>query len=323
MASSSNKIDINKSQNINKESEVAVLSILDKSYFNRNTPEVNFEIPSKLLSSFEEPNSSQNNNITLFNVLYNSLINKDHKSFSFCIQQSNETLIEDTVKQMNSDCLGKFLEKSVDIFQSNSFYAKMIMPWFQNIIIYKKLEIFRQKNIENLKKIQLYIKDKIKCFDALCILKTKINKINQIFCENKNEKKINDIIKEESKDENENDKPIIFKPLLTYYESEDEDDTKLKEIKKNKMEIEGFEEMEKDEEENEDNINIIGDENEKEESEEDDLDEEIDNMLLDENEEIKKKKLEKNIKKKEEFDGGDNEIENEENEEDNIDEEED
>ena len=316
MASSSNKIDINKSQNINKESEVAVLSILDKSYFNRNTPEVNFEIPSKLLSSFEEPNSSQNNNITLFNVLYNSLINKDHKSFLFCIQQSNETLIEDTVKQMNSDCLGKFLEKSVDIFQSNSFYAKMIMPWFQNIIRYKKLEIFRQKNIENLKKIQLYIKDKIKCFDALCILKTKINKINQIFCENKKDKKNFEIKKDESNEQNDNDKPIIFKPLLTYYESEDEDETKLKDMKKNKMEIEGFEEIEKGEEENEDNINIIGDENEKEESEEDDLDEEIDNMLLDENEEIRKKKLEKNKKKEKEDDKDDNENENEENEDD-------
>ena len=316
MASSSNKIDINKSQNINKESEVAVLSILDKSYFNRNTPEVNFEIPSKLLSSFEEPNSSQNNNITLFNVLYNSLINKDHKSFLFCIQQSNMTLIEDTVKQMNSDCLGKFLEKSVDIFQSNSFYAKMIIPWFQNILRYKKLEIFRKKNIENLKKIQIYIKDKIKCFDALCILKTKINKINQIFCENKKDKKNLEIKKDESNEQNDNDKPIIFKPLLTYYESEDEDETKLKDMKKNKMEIEGFEEIEKGEEENEDNINIIGDENEKEESEEDDLDEEIDNMLLDENEEIKKKKLEKNKKKEKEDDKDDIENENEENEDD-------
>jgi len=316
MASSSNKIEIAKSKNINKESEVEVLSIIDKSYFNRNTPEANFEIPSKLLSSFEEPNNSQNNNITLFNVLYNSLINKDHKSFLFCIQQSNMTLIEDTVKQMNSDCLGKFLEKSVDIFQSNSFYAKMIIPWFQNILRYKKLEIFRQKNIENLKKIQIYIKDKIKCFDALCILKTKINKINQIFCENKKDKKNIDIKKDETNDKNENDKPIIFKPLLTYYESEDEEETKLKDMKKNKMEIEGFEEIEKEEEENDDdNINIIGNENEKEESEEDDLDEEIDNMLLDENEEIKKKKIEKNKKKeKEEFD--DDENENEENEDD-------
>jgi len=298
MASSSKKIDISNSKNINKESEVEVLSIIDKSYFNRNTPESNFEIPSKLLSSFEEPNNSQNNNITLFNVLYNSLINKDHKSFLFCIQQSNMALIEDTVKQMNSDCLGKFLEKSVDIFQSNSFYAKMIIPWFQNILRYKKLEIFRQKNIENLKKIQIYIKDKIKCFDALCILKTKINKINQIFCE--------------TKEKNDNDKPIIFKPLLTYYESEDEAETKLKDMKKNKMEIEGFEEIEKEEEENEDNINIIGGENEKEESEEDDLDEEIDNMLLDENEEIKKKKLEKNKKEEKDDDIDDNE--NEENE---------
>ena len=314
MASSSNKIDISKSKNQNKESEVQVLSILDKSYFNRNTAESNFEIPSKLLSSFEEPNNSQNNNITLFNVLYNSLINKDHKSFLFCIQQSNMTLIEDTVKQMNSDCLGKFLEKSVDIFQSNSYYAKMIIPWFQNILRYKKLEIFRQKNIENLKKIQIYIKDKIKCFDALCILKTKINKINQIFCENKKAKKNTEIKNDESNDQNDNDKPIIFKPLLTYYESEDEEETKLKDIKKNKMEIEGFEEIEKDEEENEDNINIIGDEYEKEESEEDDLDEEIDNMLLDENEEIKKKKLEKNKKKEKDDDMDENE--NEENEDD-------
>ena len=316
MASSSNKIDISNSKNKNKESEVEVLSIIDKSYFNRNTPEENFEIPSKLLSSLEESNNSQNNNITLFNVLYNSLINKDHKSFLFCIQQSNMTLIEDTVKQMNSDCLGKFLEKSVDIFQSNSFYAKMIIPWFQNILRYKKLEIFRKKNIENLKKIQIYIKDKIKCFDALCILKTKINKINQIFCENKKDKKNFEIKKDESNEQNGNDKPIIFKPLLTYYESEDEDETKLKDMKKNKMEIEGFEEIEKGEEENEDNINIIGDENEKEESEEDDLDEEIDNMLLDENEEIRKKKLEKNKRKEKEDDKDDIENENEENEDD-------
>ena len=316
MASSSNKIDISNSKNKNKESEVEVLSIIDKSYFNRNTPEENFEIPSKLLSSLEESNNSQNNNITLFNVLYNSLINKDHKSFLFCIQQSNMTLIEETVKQMNSDCLGKFLEKSVDIFQSNSFYAKMIIPWFQNILRYKKLEIFRKKNIENLKKIQIYIKDKIKCFDALCILKTKINKINQIFCENKKDKKNFEIKKDESNEQNDNDKPIIFKPLLTYYESEDEDETKLKDMKKNKMEIEGFEEIEKGEEENEDNINIIGDKNEKEESEEDDLDEEIDNMLLDENEEIRKKKLEKNKKKEKEDDKDDIENENEENEDD-------
>ena len=316
MASSSNKIEIAKSKNINKESEVEVLSIIDKSYFNRNTPEENFEIPSKLLSSLEESNNSQNNNITLFNVLYNSLINKDHKSFLFCRQQSNMTLIEETVKQMNSDCLGKFLEKSVDIFQSNSFYAKMIIPWFQNILRYKKLEIFRKKNIENLKKIQIYIKDKIKCFDALCILKTKINKINQILCENKKDKKNFEIKKDESNEQNDNDKPIIFKPLLTYYESEDEDETKLKDMKKNKMEIEGFEEIEKDEEENEDNINIIGDENEKEESEEDDLDEEIDNMLLDENEEIRKKKLEKNKRKEKEDDKDDIENENEENEDD-------
>ena len=284
MSSSSNIIN---EKNINKESEVAILSILDKSYYNRNIPEINIEIPTKLISINESQEKVQNNIITLFNALYNSLINKDHKSFLFCIQQNNETLIEETVKQMNSDCLNKFIEKAVDIFQSNSFYSKMIMPWFKNILKHKKLEIFRKKNIENLKKIQIFIKDKIKCFDALCILKHKIGKINQIFNQNKKEKK--EINNNNNGDDN---KPIIFEPLLTYYESEDEDEIKKKEIKKNKMEIEGFEEVEKDEEEeeNEENINI---DNEKEESEEDYIDEEIDNMLMDDNEIIKNKKIEK------------------------------
>ena len=311
--SSSNQNDISKEKKLNKESEVAILSILDKSYYNKNTPENNFEFPSGLISSYEINEKSQDNNITLFNALYNSLINKDHKSFLFCIQQNNEVLIEETVKQMNSDCVGKFLEKSVDIFQSNSFYCKLILPWFKNIIKYKKLEIFRKKNIENLKKIRIFIQDKIKCFDALCVLKHKIGKINQIFCENKNDNNNLSSNKEKNKEEindiNNNDKPVIFEPLLTYYESDDEDETKKKEIKKNKMEIEGFEEVEKEEEEeNEENKEI---DNEKEESEEDDLDEEIDNMFLDENEKIKIKKMEqKEIKEKEE---SDEEEENEDN----------
>ena len=302
MSSSSN---ITNEKNIKKESEVAILSILDKSYYNRNIQEINIEIPSKLISSNETQEKAQNNIITLFNALYNSLINKDHKSFLFCIQQNNEILIEETVKQMNSDCLNKFIEKAVDIFQSNSFYSKMIIPWFQKILKHKKLEIFRKKNIENLKKIQIFIKDKIKCFDSLCILKHKIGKINQIFCDNNKEKKaINN-------DNDNNNKPVIFEPLLTYYESEDEDEAKNKEIKKNKMEVEGFEEIEKDEEEgeNEENINI---DNEKEESEEDYIDEEIDNMLMDDNEIIRNKKLEKKEKiEKDELNGEEEDEENE------------
>ena len=302
MSSSSN---ITNEKNIKKESEVAILSILDKSYYNRNIQEINIEIPSKLISSNETQEKTQNNIITLFNALYNSLINKEHKSFLFCIQQNNEILIEETVKQMNSDCLNKFIEKAIDIFQSNSFNSKMIIPWFKNILKHKKLEIFRKKNIENLKKIQIFIKDKIKCFDSLCVLKHKIGKINQIFCDNNKEKKpINN--------DNDNDnKPVIFEPLLTYYESEDEDEAKNKEIKKNKMEVEGFEEIEKDEEEeeNEENINI---DNEKEESEEDYIDEEIDNMLIDDNEIIRNKKLEKKDKiEKDELNGEEEDEENE------------
>ena len=316
--SSSNQNDITKEKNIKKESEVTILSILDKAYYNRNIQEKNFEIPPKLIPSFENQKEEQINNITLFNALYNSLINKDHKSFLFCIQQKNETLIEETVKQMNIDCLNKFIEKAVDIFQSNSFYSKMILPWLQNILKHKKFEIFRKKNIENLKKIQILIKDKIKCFDALCILKHKIEKINQLFCDNKKEKTNLDTKEDnnnnETKDINNNDKPIIFEPLLTYYESEDEDEAKMKDIKKNKMEIEGFEEVEKneEEEENEENNNM---DDEKEESEEDFIDEEIDNMFLDENEKIKSIKKDKNENKEKD--------EEKEKNEDNIEEEDD
>ena len=79
--SSSNPIDITNEKNIKKESEVTILSILDKSYYNRNIPEKNFEIPSKLISSSENEKEEQSNNITLFNALYNSLINKGRGIF--------------------------------------------------------------------------------------------------------------------------------------------------------------------------------------------------------------------------------------------------
>ena len=270
-----------------KDSEVAILSILEKSYYNKNIPEENLEILSKLLKE-EKTKTDSNNNITLFNALYNSLINKDHKSFLFCIQQDNETLIEETIKQMNNDCLGKFIEKSLDIFQSNSFYIKYILPWMQKIIKFKKINILTKYNIQNFVKIQMYIKDKIKCFNDLCILKQKMNKINEIFTPTEKEKSDNFLKKHKNEEEKNNlnsNKPIIFEPLLTYYESEDEEEMKENKKKKNKMEIEGFEEIEK---ENEEEDEKMEEENEKEESEEEDFDEEIDNMENSEKDKIKK-----------------------------------
>ena len=292
----------------NKETEVEVLSILEKSYFNNNIPEENFEIPSQLIKEEEAKNDSSNN-ITLFNALYNSLINKDHKSFLFCIQQNNDTLIEETVKQMNNDCLNKFIEKSLDIFQSNSFYTKNILPWMKKIIKLKKVNLLTKNNVENLCKIQIYINEKVKCFNNLCILRQKMNKINEIFSPIPKEKVENFLKKQKNEEEKNNSgdgKPVIFEPLLTYYESEDEDEIKEKEIKKNKMEIEGFEEVEK--ENNEENEEIEEEnENDKEDSDEDDFDEEIDNMEIEEN-----GKINKNNKKNKEL-----EDEEEENEDDN------
>ena len=308
MASSKVEMDIANKNKKESESEVAILSILEKSYYNKDIPEENFEIPEKLLKE-EIINNASNNNITLFNALYNSLINKDHKSFLFCIQQDNETLIEETIKQMNNDCLEKFIEKSLDIIQSNSFYSKNILPWMRNIFKFKKFNLLTKNNIENLIKIKMFINDKIKCFNNLCLLKQKMNKIKEMFCPDNSENSDTFLKKtknEEEKNDTNDSKPVIFEPLLTYYESEDENEAKENEIKKNKMEIEGFEEMEDNDNGEEDEE--MEEEDLKEESEEDDLDEEIDNM---ENEDKIKNK--KNINK-ENIELGEEEEENEDEE---------
>ena len=302
---SSHNLDNNVENNKNN-SEIFILSILEKSFSNNNIKELNFNIPIKKRKN-ENSKVDSDDNITLFNALYNSLINKDNKSFLFCIQQKNETLIEETVKQMNNDCIEKFIEKSLDIFQSNSYsiYAKSILSWIKNVIKFKKIYLLSKNNIENLLKIQIYIKDKIKCFNNLSLLKQKMEKMNTILYPAKGNKdnffKKNDNINNNMENSN---KPIIFEPLLTYYESEDEEDKN----EKNKMKKEGFlkieEEMEEEDVEMED-------ENEKEESEEDYFDEEIDNMYNEEN-----KANNKNIKVKDFNEEEENEEEMEDIEED-------
>ena len=307
MESSYNIENINVENNKNN-SEIFILSILEKSFLNNNIKELNFNIPIKKRKN-ENSKVDSDDNITLFNALYNSLINKDNKSFLFCIQQKNETLIEETVKQMNNDCIEKFIEKSLDIFQSNSYsiYAKSILSWIKNVIKFKKIYLLSKNNIENLLKIQIYIKDKIKCFNNLSLLKQKMEKMNTILYPAKGNKdnffKKNDNINNNMENSN---KPIIFEPLLTYYESEDEEDKN----EKNKMKKEGFLKM--DEEVNEEYEDVEMEEiNEKEESEEDYFDEEIDNMYNEEN-----KANNKNIKVKDFNEEEENEEEMEDIEED-------
>ena len=301
MAASIDNINLNyNSENSTKknkeENEVAILSILDKSYYQYNLPNLTFNIPKKLLNDKNDKNSKlngNNNNITLTNAIYNSLINNDYKSFLFCIQQNNETLIEETIKQMNRDCIEKFIEKSLDIFQSNFYNNKNILIWINKLAKIRKIDILssNQEVIRNLIKLQFYIKEKSKNYINLCRLKQKIKKINETFS---TDQKISD-----KKEKNE-----IIEPLLTYIESEDENEKKQNEIKKKKMGDEGFEEGEGEMEEEEN-------EEEKYESEENYLDEEIDNMDIEENDKISKKN--KNKKEEDEYEEG--EIDGEEDEE--------
>lgn len=279
-----------------KESDVIILSFLDKSY-NKPIPSPTFKFSDKLFNMEKDSekkgenseNQTNNNNITLITAIYNSLINKDQNSFLFCIQQNNETLIEETIKQMNTDCISKFIEKSIDIFQSNYSNNKSILPWITKLIKLRKIDILSMEPsvIKNLIKLQIYIKEKTKFFPTLCKIKQKIQKLNKTinFEDNKKDKENGKLLKEKNNLNNYKE-PGVIEPLLTYIESEDEEEEKERKKKKDKMEEKGFEETENNnmdisEEEEDENENER--DNSKESDDEDYLDEEIDNLDIFEN----------------------------------------
>jgi hypothetical protein len=68
---SSYNVDINVENNKNN-SEIFILSILEKSFSNNNIKELNFNIPIKKRKN-ESTKVESDDNITLFNALYNSL----------------------------------------------------------------------------------------------------------------------------------------------------------------------------------------------------------------------------------------------------------
>ena len=129
-----------KNETANNSNLIKVLSIKDMSYQPQIT-DLTFKIPKKLLYNKNKSkiNSSSlnelenNSKITLVQTLNNSLINRDHDTFLFCIKQNDDTLIDYTVKQMDSTIIQIFFEKVIDLFQSNSLYSKNILPWLKII----------------------------------------------------------------------------------------------------------------------------------------------------------------------------------------------
>jgi hypothetical protein len=267
-----------KNTTANNSNLIKVLSINDMSY-QPQIKDLTFKIPKKLLNNKNNSiiNSSSlnelenNSKITLLQTLNNSLINRDHDTFLFCIKQKDDTLIDYTVKQMDSTIIQLFLEKVIDLFQSNSLYSKNILPWLKKIFKYHKFHILSMDNktIENLNLIKNYIINYTKYYDKFSILKEKLSLIHK---EKGDKININN--------SNNNIENNINGPLLTYYESDDEQEIKEEEEKMKKMKNAGFEEFDNEEEEideaMENNDNEI---NEEEDENFLDIDEEEENKI--------------------------------------------
>ena len=255
-----------KNETANNSNLIKVLSINDMSY-QPQIKDLTFKIPKKLLNNKNNSiiNSSSlnelenNSKITLVQTLNNSLINRDHDTFLFCIKQNDDTLIDYTVKQMDSTIIQIFFEKVIDLFQSNSLYSKNILPWLKKIFKYHKFHILSMDNktIENLNLIKNYIINYTKYYDKFSILKEKLSLIHK---EKGDKININN--------SNNNIENNINGPLLTYYESDDEQEIKEEEEKMKKMKNAGFEEFDNEEEEideemenNDNEINEEDDEN--------------------------------------------------------------
>ena len=120
---------------------------------------------------------------------------------------------------MDQETIGSFINKVIDILQSNIYYKKNLIPWIK-LIFEKHFSIILNlptKTLDNFSVIRQLIINRTQYKEKLNYLGNKMNFIFDYYQKIKNNKNLG----EENKKE--------YQPLLEYYESDDEDT-----IKKNK-----------------------------------------------------------------------------------------
>jgi hypothetical protein len=178
--------------------------------------------------SEEEKNISlTDEKISLLNIIKNSIINNDNNTFQWALDQKDINLIENTVKKMETEILRGFISKLIEVFQSNAFFKRNILPWLQFLFKYHQLEIINlpAKTLVSLRSIQTLIRNRTKNFDRLLEVSSKVENLMNNF-------KSKAPVKEE--------KFQNYEPLLVYNESDDEDEKKEKENIKNKLQTQGI-----------------------------------------------------------------------------------
>ena len=286
----SNKLN-EKNNNINN---IKILSVKDFSY-KPDYPNLSYKIPQDILYNNYKENEDKNNNanLSLIHSIENSLINKDYDTFLWCLQQENKEIIIESVKKMNRDTIEMFFEKVIDLFQSNNFYKKNVVIWIIEIFKYHKFEILSMENkiIKNLNIIKNYISNYTKNYNNLIRIQEKLNIINKYknnnnIQENKNINNENNLIK------NNNN------PLLTYMESDDEEEIEKYKNNIKKLKEKGFEEVDSDNKSNNNENEMDIDEEDKIDNEEEndfDIDEDSNEESIQSEENVFKNKKKKNI----------------------------
>ena len=157
--------------------------------------------------------------ISLLNIIGNSIINNDSATFQWALDQKDSNLIESTVKKMDAELLKGFIAKLIEVFQSNAFFKRNILPWFQLLFKYHQIEIIKlpAKILINLRSIQTLIKNRTKNHDRLLEVSTKLESLINGF--NLNNKK---------NEEKKGGEFVTYEPLLVYNESDSEEETKSK-----------------------------------------------------------------------------------------------
>ncbi len=125
---------------------------------------------------------------------------------------------------MDSDLIARFVNKIIDILQSNIYYRKNIIPWIK-LIFEKHFAVILNlplRTIENFNIIKQLISNRTQYKEKLEHLHAKLKFINDYYYEN-TKNKLTESTEAEEKIMNEE-----YTPLLEYYESDDEDTIKKK-----------------------------------------------------------------------------------------------
>jgi hypothetical protein len=203
-----NEIQMNENNLVNSK---ATIEVKDNEF--RNIL-MSTEIPNT-----DEVNKVSTNKITLVNVIRNSLINNDIKNFEWALSQKDSDVIENTVTKMDAELIQKFIPKFIELFQSNVFFKKNLLPWLDLLFKHHFFLILSlpKNTLESLKNLKFLMENRTKNLTRLIEVHSKLENLMNLI-QIKNTSNVNKISNE----------TMNYEPLLGYNESDSEEELNKK-----------------------------------------------------------------------------------------------